>query len=207
MNNHHKTEKGTKLSIQEMIVVEGKNDAHAIRQALGEVDIVWTEGFGLTEEKLKLISEMAERQGVIICTDPDFVGRQIRDKIRARIPSAKHVFLSRQAATNKKGNDIGIENVSSNDIRRAFKKVLTEDICSGNAQGDAPDSSDVIEMKDLLENRLIGQQGSAAKRHALGKILGIGDNNAKQFLFRINRFRISKEEFKNALETIEGMDD
>lgn len=198
--------KNTKSSIEELIVVEGKNDAHAIRKALGDVDIIWTEGFGLTEEKLELISEMAKRRGAIVCTDPDFVGRQIRDRISARVPNAKHVFVSRQVAVNKKGNDIGIENVSSENIRKAFKKILEESPLNISSEGDSLDSS-AIEMRDLLDNGLIGQEGSVAKRYALGKILGVGDNNAKQFLYRINRFKISKEDFFKALSLIEGMDD
>ena len=198
-------DKDSDLFVEELIVVEGKNDAHAIRQALGKVDIVWTEGFGLTEKKLNLISEMAERRGVIICTDPDFVGKQIRDRISARVPKAKHVFFSRRAALNKKGNDIGIENVSSADIRTAFKKVLDEERpLERSSEGD---SDSVIQIKDLLDNGLVGQESSAEKRNALGKILGVGDNNAKQFLFRINRFRISKEDFFKALKSVEGRDD
>ena len=202
---NQKPDKDTKLTIEELIVVEGKNDAHAIRQALGDVDIIWTEGFGLTEEKLELISEMAKRRGAIICTDPDFVGRQIRDRISTRVPNAKHVFISRQVAVNKKGNDIGIENVSSENIKKAFKKVLAESPLNINSDKDCLDSSP-IESKDLLENGLAGQEGSVAKRHALGKILGVGDNNAKQFLYRVNRFKISKEDFFKALSLIERKD-
>lgn len=204
MQNQQQNDKDIKLSLEELIVVEGKNDAHAIRQALGDVDIIWTEGFGLTEEKLELISEMAQRRGAIICTDPDFVGRQIREKISMRVPNAKHVFISRQVAINKKGNDIGIENVSPEDIRKAFQKVLGES--SVNPRGYKRDSSETIDMKDLLDNGLVGQKGSVAKRHALGKILGVGDNNAKQFLYRVNRFKISKEDFSKALSLVEGME-
>ncbi|KUO60506.1 MAG: RNAse M5 [Gracilibacter sp. BRH_c7a] len=192
-----------RLTLEELIVVEGKNDAHAIRKALGDVDIIWTEGFGLTEDKLNLISEMAERRGVIVCTDPDFVGRQIRDRISTRVPKVKHVFISRQAAVNKKGNDIGVENVSSNDIRKAFKKVLEKSSEESTAQGDNYDSSGIIKMEDLVDNGLVGQEGSAAKRHVLGKILGVGDNNAKQFLYRVNRFKISKDDFIKALSLLE----
>jgi hypothetical protein len=36
--------------IHELIVVEGKNYSHAVRRALGKVDVIWTEGYGLTEK-------------------------------------------------------------------------------------------------------------------------------------------------------------
>jgi ribonuclease M5 len=197
-----RTDSNNELNIQELIVVEGKNDAHAVRRALGEVDVIWTEGFGLTEEKVKLIAEMANRRGVIVCTDPDFAGKQIRKRIQSRVPKVRHVFLSRECALSKKGDDIGLENVSAEEIKKAFSKVLNEkspeeerELFSGNKTA--------ISMADILENGLSGQRDSAAKRKALGKVLGIGDTNAKQFLFRVNRYAISKEDFLKALETIE----
>lgn len=187
-----------------MIVVEGKNDAHAIRRALGEVDVIWTEGFGLTEDKLRLIAEMAQRRGVIICTDPDFVGKQIRDRISKRIPEAMHVFVPRREAANEKGDDIGVENVSPEDIRKAFEKVLNKKKPMAISSDFEP--GDRIEIKDLLVNGLVGQEKSAEKRNALGRALGVGDNNAKQFLYRLNRFKISREDFLKALDSIERDD-
>lgn len=194
------------LDIQELIVVEGKNDAHAVRRALGKVDVIWTEGFGLTEEKLKVIAEMARRQGVIVCTDPDFAGGQIRERISRRVPDVRHVFLSRECAISKKGDDIGLENASSENIRKAFAKVLQDKSPrEGNPEAGNPEKSGTqgespLTIGDLVEYGLVGQEGSAEKRAALGKTLGIGDTNAKQFLYRVNRYAISKTDFLNALE-------
>lgn len=199
MKNDSSTDK-TQLNIQELIVVEGKNDANAIRRALGKTDVIWTEGFGLTEKKLNLIAEMAKRQGVIVCTDPDYAGQQIRERIKSRVPEARHVFLSKTDALNKKGDDIGLENVSSEEIRKAFSKVLSDESSGGSKNVNL--GGEEITMQDLVENGLVGQPGSAAKRAELGKVLGIGDTNAKQFLFRVNRFAISKKGFLAALESI-----
>lgn len=193
-----------KFDLDELIVVEGKNDAHAIRKALGKVDVIWTEGFGLTKEKLKYIREMARRRGVIVCTDPDFVGKLIRDKISRLVPGAKHVYLSRNAAKDDKGDDIGVENASPQEIREAFSRILVEKAKEEKA---APN----LEFKeycldDLVETGLAGKAGAGEKRAALGKILGLGEANAKQFLHRLNRFGISREEFARALKEIEGKD-
>lgn len=209
MEKDQRTNSDHEWNIQELIVVEGKNDAHAVRRALGKVDVIWTEGFGLTEEKLKYISEMAKRRGVILCTDPDYAGKLIRERIQSRIPDVRHVYLSREVARNKKGDDIGLENVSPEDIRIAFSKVLTEKN-SGNLQEikeDKKEYPDSINRKDLLEHGLAGQEGSAAKRLALGRILGIGDTNAKQFLYRMNRFGVNRKDFMEALRSVERMDE
>ncbi len=198
MNNERNANEWT---IQELIVVEGKNDAHALRRAFGKVDVIWTEGFGLTKEKLNLILEMSKRRGVIVCTDPDYAGNLIREKIRSLVPNTKHVYLSRASATSENGNDIGLENVSPEDIRQAFSKVLKEKENCLEPLHYYKDKK--INMVDILNYGLAGQPGSSAKRAAVGRILGIGNANAKQFLFRFNRYDLNKEDLLAALEFIE----
>lgn len=176
--------------IKELIVVEGKNDAHAVRQALGEVDIIWTEGYGLTRKKLDYIAEMANRQGVIVFTDPDTVGEQIRQRIREHVPQAKHAYLTRQAAA--KQGDIGVENAALQEIRHAFAHIQQEQAVTIKN----------FTMEDLYSVGLAGARRAREYRLALGRKLGIGDTNAKQFLHRLNRFGISRELFFQAIEEV-----
>lgn len=179
--------------IQELIVVEGKNDAHAVRRALGAVDIVWTEGYGLTKEKLDYIAEVASRRGVIVFTDPDSVGEQIRERIRRRVPQVKHVYLSKKDARSKDDQDIGVENASPEDIRRAFESIQLE------SSGIEDRLTTLYTVEDLWEAGLTGWPDSAEKRRTVGKKLGIGDTNAKQFLLRLNRFGIIRSKFEDAV--------
>jgi ribonuclease M5 len=184
--------------IEELIVVEGKNDAQAVRRALGEVDILWTDGYGLTKEKLQYISEMAVRRGVIVLTDPDSVGEQIRERIRRRVPEAKHVYLSKKDARSKDDKDIGVENADPEDIRRAFQFI--------QADHTEADTAPVFNMEDLVQTELVGFPNSAEKRKKVGRILGLGDANAKQFLHRLNRFQISRQDFEQAQLEAGGKD-
>jgi ribonuclease M5 len=180
--------------IKELIVVEGKNDAHAVRQALGDVDIIWTEGYGLTKEKLDYIAKMATRRGVIVFTDPDTVGEQIRSRIRAYVPQAKHTYLSKSVAVKR--GDIGVENASSDEIRRAFANIQQEqEIVREN-----------FKTEDLLLAGLVGSRRASEYRRALGRKLGIGDTNAKQFLHRLNRFGVTRESFLQAMEEVRNGD-
>lgn len=177
--------------IKELIVVEGKNDAHVVRQALGEVDIIWTEGYGLTKKKLEYIAEMANRQGVIVFTDPDTVGEQIRNRIRAYVPQAKHTYLSKKAAS--KHGDIGVENAALDEIRRAFAHIQQEQKVE----------TENFTIEDLILAGLMGSKRASEYRLALGHKLGIGDTNAKQFLRRLNRFGITREVFFQTLEEVQ----
>lgn len=180
--------------IKELIVVEGKNDAHAVRLALGEVDVIWTEGYGLTKKKLDYIAEMSNRQGVIVFTDPDTVGEQIRKRIREYVPQAKHVYLTRKVAT--KHGDIGVENAAVQEIRRAFSHIKQDQETFGQK----------FTIEDLVLTGLSGAARASENRIALGRKLGIGDSNAKQFLHRLNRFGISRKDFFQALEEVQNGD-
>lgn len=188
--------------IEELIVVEGKNDAHAVRRALGEVEILWTEGYGLTQEKLNYISEMAKRRGVIVLTDPDSVGEQIRERIQRHVPEVKHVYLSKKEARSKRDDDIGVENASPEEIRRAFEHIRSNKDSLGQHRVEQNDWTEVFLVNDLFEAGLTGSSASSERRLAVGRKLGIGDTNAKKFLQRLNRFGISRLEFEQAVREV-----
>ena len=63
------------LRIREAIVVEGRYDKHALAGTVDAV-IIPTDGFGIfrQRETLELIRRLAQRQGVILLTDPDGAG-------------------------------------------------------------------------------------------------------------------------------------
>lgn len=176
--------------IKEVIVVEGRDDVAAVKRAL-DVEVVATGGFGYSKELLRTIKSLADRNGIIILTDPDYAGEQIRKDLARRIPNCKHAFLPQGKALKK--DNIGIENASPEDIREAIAKARPENI----------DREIVFTRDDLLMMGLIGGSGSREKREKLGALLGIGYSNGKQLLNRLNNFGISRDEFQEAIERIE----
>ena len=96
-----------KLKIKEAIVVEGRDDSAALRQAV-DAYIIETHGFGISRRTWELLARAYEEKGLIIMTDPDFAGEEIRKRISARFPASKHVYMPRRVATRK--GDIGVEN-------------------------------------------------------------------------------------------------
>ena len=175
--------------IEEIIVVEGRDDTAAIRQAVDAVTIE-THGFGIREETWELISRAYESKGIIVFTDPDTAGELIRRRIMERFPQAKEAFLDQERAT--KAGDIGIENASPEAIREVLGKAASA--AEGQAAGYTPD--------DLFRWGLDGMPGAAKRRRALGRELGIGQATAKTFLHRLNRFGISREEIEDALRKL-----
>lgn len=79
-------------TIQEVIVVEGKDDTKQIAKAVN-ADTIETRGSAVPDETLALIEEVAKKRGIIIFTDPDFSGEKIRKIVSEVVPNAKHAFL------------------------------------------------------------------------------------------------------------------
>lgn len=172
--------------IKELIVVEGKNDTAAVKRAV-DADTIETGGSAVDRRVIAKIALAAERRGVIILTDPDHAGERIRKIVSSKVPGCKHAFIPEQDATAK--GDIGVENASPESIRHALAHVHTE------FEG-APV---LIGMDDLIAAGLIGHPSAAERRMALGNILGIGYCNGKQLYKRLAIFRITPEEFGDAL--------
>lgn len=183
------------MKIKEIIVVEGKDDTRAIKNAV-EADTIETNGSAISKETIEKIKLAQETRGVIIFTDPDFPGKKIRQTIIEHIPECKHAFLEKEEALHKHGKGVGVEHASPEAIRRALKDahMMTQDV------------KEEISKDDLLEAGLIGGANSKEKREKLGKKLKIGYTNGKQLHKTLMMFNINKESFLAALKEIEQED-
>ena len=176
--------------IKEVIVVEGKDDITAVKAAI-DAEVIATNGFGYKREFVETLKSISQRRGLIILTDPDYAGEQIRRDLSKHIQNCKHAFLP-QGKAIKKG-DIGVENASKEDIIEAINK----------ARPDKIEKTILFSKEDLIAFGLSGGPDSRQKRDSLGHILGIGYGNAKQFLNRLNNFGVTREEFLSAIERID----
>ncbi|MBH8600596.1 ribonuclease M5 [Thermoactinomyces sp. CICC 23799] len=178
-----------RVKVYEVIVVEGKNDTIAIQKAV-EADTIETQGSALEPYVLAEIKRAQQKRGVIIFTDPDYAGEQIRKKIAREVPGAKHAFLSPKKA---KGNrKIGIEHAKAEDIIEALSKVRTEQ----KEETVQPP----LTWEDYMDLGFAGDAGSRKLREQVAERLGIGYANAKQFYRRLHVLRITREEISEALD-------
>ncbi len=175
--------------IKETIVVEGKSDMIAVRNAI-DADVIITGGMGFSKATIELIKKAQASRGVIILTDPDHAGEKIRRIISDRVKGIKHAFVPLEEAQTE--DDIGIENASPESIKKALSMARTEEEGCVEEFG----------INDMVIYGLSGQEGSAMLRSLIGKTLGIGYTNGKQFLRRLNRYGITREEFEHAYEKI-----
>ncbi|HEY4554006.1 MAG TPA: ribonuclease M5 [Bacillaceae bacterium] len=179
------------MKIKEIIVVEGKDDTRAVQNALN-ADTIETNGSAVSEETIEQIRHAQQVRGVIVLTDPDFPGEKIRKTIAEEVPGCKHAFIDKKDARPGSGRGIGVEHASPAVIREALKEAQVMDA----------EAAETVTKDDLIAAGLIGGQGAARRRERMGELLRIGHTNGKQLHKRLMMFRITKEQFAEALKTV-----
>ena len=181
-----------KIKIQEVIVVEGKDDTANLKRFY-EVDTYETRGSAIDEDDLERIERLHDLRGVIVFTDPDYNGERIRKIIMQAIPTVKHAFLQRDEAAPKsktKGRSLGVEHASFEDLEKALSSV----------RGYYDDDNQFdITKSDLMRLGLLMGGDSRKRREYLGEHLRIGYCNGKQLLKRLELFGISLAEVEEVM--------
>lgn len=122
------------LKIKEAIVVEGNYDKIKLSQ-LVDTTIVVTDGFMIFKNKdiMQMISALADKCGVIVFTDSDRAGFQIRNHIKNVLhgKNVKHAYIpdikgkeKRKDKPSKEGF-LGVEGISNEIILEALKDCVT----------------------------------------------------------------------------------
>lgn len=180
-----------KKKIKEVIVVEGKDDISAVKAAV-DAEVFKVNGHAVRKNKsVEKLKVAYENKGLIILTDPDYAGEEIRKYLNKCFPNAKNAYIPRKDSI--KDEDIGIENARPEDIILALEKAR----CSFEEK-----SENIFTTELLFEYGLTAQENSFELREKLGNELGIGYSNAKQLISKLNKYNISLEEFKNAYNKI-----
>lgn len=120
------------IHMNEALIVEGRYDKSKL-SALTDAIIVTTNGFGIYKdaEKRDFIRKLAKERGIVILTDSDNAGRQIRAYITSFVPSnqIRHAYIpdiygkeKRKAAPSKEGK-LGVEGISSEILLEILKEA------------------------------------------------------------------------------------
>lgn len=185
------------VKIKQAVIVEGKYDKIRLSN-IADTLIVPVNGFSIYRDKetAELIKTLAKTTGIIILTDSDSAGFQIRNKIKelARGGEVIHVYVpdikgkeKRKKEPSKQGL-LGVEGIDDGILLKAFERagVFAE-------KTDAP--KEPITKADLYEQGLIGAENSAQKRAELQKKLKLPQRLSANMLLEILNVMYSKEEF------------
>jgi len=172
--------------IDAVIIVEGKNDIHRLKQVI-DADMLCTNGLQMSKDILDTIVKLAKTREIIIFTDPDSPGNRIRHRIQQLVPSAHHLYLQpKQARTKRK---VGIEHASLEDILEAFNYI---------SEGKPQENS--LSWQEFLDLGLSGRSDSKERRDVLAEKLHIGQANAKTFYNRLNMIHAKYEELERMIK-------
>ena len=212
-------------AVDALIVVEGSNDQRAVERAVaprrgcrilkGSYDAA-AGHYDVPDVVIaKLAAAANDGARVIVLTDSDVAGRQMRGVVVREVPSALHAFLGTHlssaktdTATHKAGN-VGVEHASVKDIRTAVAQARP----AASAGGSAGVSRREFDRADLEKWGLCGPPvgapdpkwsafgGVTERRRLVGEYLGVGDCDAKQLVRQLNLF-FTREEAAAAIEAL-----
>lgn len=166
------------LKIKEAIVVEGRYDKNTLSQLVDGV-ILETGGFGIYKDQatLALLRRLAEKQGLIVLTDSDGAGFQIRNYLKSALPpdQVKHAYIPdrpgkerRKRQPGKEGK-LGVEGMSQPVLEQILRQA------GATILGETPRQARRASLTkaDLYACGLAGGTGSREKRQRLLKKLDL----------------------------------
>ena len=186
-------------SVREVIVVEGRYDKNALSQVVDAV-ILETGGFGIFNDKQKqaLLRTMAEKRGLIVLTDSDGAGFQIRNFIKSCTDPArvKQAYIPdiygkerRKSAPSKEGK-LGVEGMRPQVLLEALERAgATFD------DGEQVERRNAITKADLYAKGLSGNRDSTAARQRLIKSLDLPERLTADGLLDVLNVLMTREEF------------
>ncbi|MBR0485538.1 MAG: DUF4093 domain-containing protein [Oscillospiraceae bacterium] len=195
------------LQIKQAIIVEGKYDKIKLSSLVKAV-IIQTNGFGIykNQELLELIRYYARTTGILILTDSDRAGFQIRNYIRGAVPDGeiKNIYIpdvfgkERRKVKPSAEGKLGVEGMEAEILREAFRKagVLTEE----------KNLSEPITKTDLYLAGFSGISNSTERRRAFQKKLGLPANLSASALLDVLNSMMSREEFLQKTELLKEDD-
>ena len=191
-----------KIKIKEIIVVEGRYDAHAVR-ACFDTEVVELGGFGIFKNKdlRGLLKKYALERGLILLTDSDSAGFMIRARVAACVPAGTvaHAYVpditgkeSRKKAPSAE-NLLGVEGMSRDVLSRLLEPFAT------NAESVAKGG---ITKTDFFTDGLSGGANSSLKRAELARLAALPDDISANALLEALNILYSYDEYKEMISKI-----
>lgn len=197
------------LRIKQAIIVEGRYDKIRLSNITDAV-VICTNGFSIYKdrEKQELIKSLAAKTGIIILTDSDSAGFQIRSFIRSIVKQGEvlnavtpdiHGKERRKAQPSKQGK-LGVEGIPDELIEQAL-------INAGAVPEEAPaQPEEPITRADLMDCRLIGGENSTQRRQRLQKSLGLPELLSAKLLLEVVNKMYTRSGFLEAVRKMDGDD-
>lgn len=194
------------VKIKETIVVEGRYDKNTLSQIV-DATIFQTDGFAIRNnpENLSLLRKTAEKNGLIVFTDSDGAGFQIRNFLKSAIPGEflKHAYIpdiaGKERRKDKPGKEgkLGVEGMTPETILACLRRA------GATFEGETDErSKGEITKIDLFEMGLSGTPDSKAKRLKLLKRLELPEHMSSNAMLEALNLLYTKAELLEFIKTI-----
>lgn len=196
------------IKVDMPIIVEGKYDKIKLKSIIDGV-IITTDGYGIykNKEKMALIRKYAEKSGIIILTDSDGAGFQIRNHLKSALPNVKIVNIyipdifgkERRKAEPSKEGKLGVEGIDKDILIKAFNEA-------GVISSDKPSEKREpwLTKSEYMALGLSGGENSSYLRKELAKKLGLPERITGKALFEALNELYKREEIMSILKEIKG---
>ena len=168
------------LKTDKVIIVEGKYDKIKLSSVIDGM-IITTEGFSLFKDKEKqaFLRKLAVSKGIIVLTDSDAAGFQIRSFIKSITGNNRgdvvQVYIpdifgkeKRKDSYSKEGK-LGVEGIDKVKLTEVLTQAGIGTLNDGKAKGNG--RNERLTSADLYEDGLIGGEGSTQKRRKVLALL------------------------------------
>ena len=191
-----------------VLVVEGKYDAARLAR-LTDAMILLTDGFAIFSDKKRqrLLKELAVKNGLLLLTDSDKAGFQIRTYI-TNLVGAEHVVQAyvpalpgkerRKALPGKEGL-LGVEGVPDELVRQSLLDALGPEA----GQTAPPAAGRPITYSDLYDWGLSGTAGAAERKYRLLAALVLPPRLSKKEMLEVFNRLYTFEQLDDLLKTAE----
>lgn len=199
-----------KLIIPYPVIVEGKYDRLRLLGII-EGNIYTTDGFGIftKNEKLTVMRRLAEKTPVIVLTDSDGAGKQIRSHITSAIPQDRLIQLyipqikgkEKRKSEPSKAGTLGVEGMETELLRSILAPYAVKD---GENETDAYKNSlaNPLSKADFYEAGLSGGEGSAEKRDKFAEKLGLPRGMTANSLLAAAKLLLTYDEYKKMIKEV-----
>ncbi len=192
-----------KISLKYPVIVEGKYDKITL-SSLVDTTIITTDGFSIfnNKEKQSLLRRLCQG-GVILLTDSDGGGKQIRSFISGILPKDKifHLYIpqiegkERRKAHSSKAGFLGVEGMEVDVILNLLAPFI--------ADVKAAKSGKMITKVDFFQDKLTGFPNSSKRREALCRLANLPPDMTPNRLLEAMNLLFGYEEYKELLENIQ----
>lgn len=190
-----------KMKIALPIIVEGRYDKSTLLSII-DATVITTGGFSIfnNKEKQQLLKKLG-KDGIIVLTDSDGGGKQIRSFLSGIIPKDKiyHIYIPEIEGKEKRkahasaAGFLGVEGMK--------KDVILKILAPFENREKPQKSGKMITKVDFFEDKLTGFPGSAERRVELCVRLGLPKDMTPNALLEALNLLYSYEEYKEILGT------